>query len=297
MSEVEKIQNSWEEARASEIIGRLCNLLESNGKTSLSKLVRNAYEGVLPALKSGRHINPIHHTPYVAEFLVQILLEEPDIEERSLKQGIVAAMFHDSGNAFEPKSEKKIMKEDIDENPSLRMLAIEQRARHMKNGALLAERFMRAQDSPMFTEEDISVVTWIIKHHDDPTIADLVDQKERETYLFGPESEHRCRLAAIHREADRLWMLSVDGLVTDMKRKAEKGKPWDPQAQITWNTIRHLEERAFYEEAFATKIKEFNFEPFSAFYRTKGGKRLFKVLQQKAREFSSEKWKELMVES
>lgn len=286
-----------EEVRASEIVDRLCDFLHNKDKDSMSKLVRDAYEGVLPALKAGRHINPIHHTPQVVEFLVQIMLEEQDFKESALKQGIVAAMFHDSGNAFEPKGEKKIMDEDVNADLSLREPAIEQRRRHMMNGAMLAELFMRAQGSPTFTQNDISVVTWIIEHHDDPTIAELMDEKEKEAYLFGHDPEPRNRLAAIHREADRLWMLSIGGLVTDMKRKAEKGKPWYPQAQITHNAIRHQEERALYEEAFATRIKEFDFEPFSAFYRTKEGKKLFTVLQQKARELLPEEWTTLMLET
>ena len=286
-----------EEVRASEIVDRLCDFLHNKDKDSMSKLVRDAYEGVLPTLKAGRPINPIHHTPQVVEFLVQIMLEEQDFKESALKQGIVAAMFHDSGNAFEPKGEKKIMDEDVNADLSLREPAIEQRRRHMMNGAMLAELFMRAQGSSTFTQNDISVVTWIIEHHDDPTIAELMDEKEKEAYLFGPDPEPRNRLAAIHREADRLWMLSIDGLVTDMKRKAEKGKPWYPQAQITHNAIRHHEERALYEEAFATRIKEFDFEPFSAFYRTKEGKKLFTVLQQKARELPPEEWTTLMLET
>lgn len=283
-----------EEAKANAKIDEVCGLLKESGHGSICRLLKAAYENALPALKDGRHMNPIHHTPQVVEFLVRILLAETDMEPDTLKRAIVTAVFHDSGNAYEPKSEKKIRKKDVDADPSLREPGIEQRRRHMRNSVSLLEGFMSLQIEPTFTPDEISEVKWIIGHHDDPTIAELLGGKESAAYLFGPALEPRVRLAVIHREADRLWMLSKEGIVTDLKRKK---KPWYPPAQITHNVIRHWEERKLYEEALPDKIEEIGFDAFSAFYRTKGGKRLFAKLQEDTRRISTQEWHALTEEA
>lgn len=269
----------WEKEVANRVLNDVRTLL-ANSEPRLTGLLEEAWDRAFPFLKRGRHKNPIHHTAYVVKHAVKIGLEQLE-DDGELAQLIVAAVFHDSGNAVDPKVESKITVEHVRADPTQKADAIKQRNRHMAAGGKFVRLFLTERDSGIWTfnGSQIGQIVKLVEIHDNPTIAQLEAGEERKAYLF----DIRQTLAAILREADRLWMLTVDGLVTDMVRKQKKGKPWQPLAQITHNAIRHHEERQLYEEEFRQAVSEFEFDDDTAFYRTRKGKGLFRELQRQSR--------------
>lgn len=291
-------QKTWDEIRAEKTINEICERLSKEKDDVMVNITRQACETALPFLRAGRHINPIHHTTEAMKLLVDIMLAEPDLPEGNFMRGIVIAASHDSGNAFEPADEKKISKGDVDEDPPLCDLAITQRKRHMNNSSLLVEMFMRLLPD-FFASYDKEVIKCVVAHHDDPTLAEYVEGKQRWDYLFRPvgtTDAHVHHLAALHREADRLWMLTVPGIAVDLIRKVKKGKEWNSQSQITHNVIRHWQERELYEKYFQKHIGKFRFGAATAFYRSKRGQELFIELQKEARKVTKADWNNFVQE-
>lgn len=282
-----------EKDRAGVIMRDVDSLLQ--GRAQLAAVVSKAYDWVFTFLVQGRHKNPVHHTPWVVRSMVEIMRGE-SLPSKQCRLGLLAAVFHDAGNAFEPSGQGKITAEHVRQGSTLLGPAIEQRKRHMRNGAVLVELFSRAKGAPRLSPKDRRSLKCLVEHHDDPTIAQLLldakqlgkgnRQQQLRRHLFGPGK----RLAAMLREADRLWMLTPDGIVADLRRKQQKEKPWDAQSQITHNVIRHWEERQLYEDAHMLQGRGFRFQADSAFYRTKNGRLLFLKYQKILRAQGRRKW-------
>lgn len=281
---------AWDLHQGVKWINNACELLRNQGKGRFEELARAAYGAALPSLRKGVHISPIHHVGRVTELLVRIVLGETDVEDNFLAQAIVAVIFHDTGNRGEPPGEHKITAEEVRKDPSKLNATEEQRRRHMLLSGRLVQNFLQTYKAWTFTEKEQETIKRVVEHHDDPSIAELRTSADRPSLLF---KNGKC-LVAIHREADRLWMLTREGLVTDLKRKADKGKPWNAQAQVTHNVIRHLEERQLYEEVFGSEIDGLGFQPLTAFYRTQEGQRLFQELQQELRIVLAKDWQDLV---
>lgn len=289
----------WEEKRAKGILARVLRNLIYNEKPELANLLKKFYEKSSPYLLEGRHGNPIHHTAKVLEFIVQISLKM-NLSDKDLKALLAAAVFHDSGFAKIPKDRKKIKKADIDaikdpvQKEAKRKEAIELRQEHMEKGANIASKYLNVMLSE-FEKEDVDKITncvvSIIEKHDNPSIAELEDKLEsRKQWLFDGEHHEGDppgyeRLVPIHREADRLWMLSIDGIIADLEDEIEKsGKGMLPREKIKYNAGRHEEERKLYEEAFLDASTRFGFKEGCAFYRTPVGQQLFLTLYEEALE-------------
>ena len=273
----------WEKDRANNVVDQVCAQLN----TSLCRLLNIAWEGALPLLEKGRHRNPIHHTAHVVNLAVQIGQDE-SFSDGELAQLLVATVFHDAGNAFEPKDEPKITVGDVRSDPAKKDDAIEQRRRHMVAGGKLVEVFLTDLEPAAweFTSDGAKQIVRLVEIHDNPTVAELQTGKEREKSLL----HNAGWLSQILREADRLWMLTEDGLITDMVRKEKRGKPWQPLAQITHNAIRHHEERYLYEAILGPDASKLGFDYATAFYRTDQGKALFRDLQFAARAVADDNW-------
>jgi hypothetical protein len=223
-----------------------------------------------------------------------------------LKIGIVVAVFHDVGNASEPKDEKKIRASDVRDDPSQRKPAIEARRRHMDAGGVVIEAFLR--DEGGFSDDQIAQARKLVEHHDGPTIAELFEGSDEEEAaktsrenLFVPEAGHPLRdiypLSAVLREADRLWMLTKPGVVEDLKRDLMGRKPWDPTRRIEGNVKRHKEERELYRQFFPKQVADWGFQNDTAFYRTTEGQKRFRTACQELPEVPGERWAEMVKEA
>jgi len=296
---------AWEKQQATELLDQVTATLETSGRKDAAKLARTAWEAAELALIKGRHLNSLHHTAHVLDEMVRVIIQQMKsakkqpvaltVTERDLQLGIVAAVFHDAGNAFEPKDEKKIRKQEVRDNPALRPAAIGQRSRHMQNGGVLVETFMRGATGYNFTEENIRVVRRLVEHHDDPTLATFLDDdKDKKEHLFVSDKEHVLfdiyPLSAILREADRLWMLTIPGIVCDLIRNMSAGKPWNPREQIEANVRNHQKEAVLYRKLFSNSSTKLGFEDNAAFYRSIAGKEDFRQLPEKARKLGGNEW-------
>lgn len=261
-------------------------------------MLQALHDWALPLLQRGRHMNPVHHTAVVVDLMATILL--PEVRDgrapgEALSIGLAAAVLHDAGNAFEPPDEVKITTEAVRADPPRAEGALKQRQRHMDNGALLTEAALRIEGvAPLFATEQIAKVRALVQRHDAPTLAELLSGREskRDCLFASADSPpYVAPLAAILREADRLWMLTIEGIVTDLVRKIAGGKPWDPTGQLEGNARRHREEREQYEAFYTSEqLGNWGLGPDTAFYRTQAGKRLFLSLQAEARALPLDEW-------
>ena len=96
------------------------------------------------------------------------------------------------------------------------------------------------------------------------------------------------RLAAIHREADRLWMLTPEGVAEDVWRDREKNGEKTAAEMIKNNVKRHRQERELYEILLGADETEAVGMDEGGFYRTERGKTLYEDLQETSREFYGE---------
>jgi hypothetical protein len=162
-------------------------------------------------------------------------------------------------------------------------MAIQLRKDHMKMGADVAEyvilAFATFCPELAFSAKDIAAVRQVIETHDNPSVLEYVETKD--TIWLLPKDEF---LMMCHREADRLWMLSIEGLETDMDRDAKK-KPElakNPQAaarkRILGNIQRHKDEYKLYERfLLPNELREYGFKE-ETLYRTRTGIAVFRRL-------------------
>jgi len=175
----------WERRQAAAVLRSVRGRLRRARRKRYAELVACAWEWAEPALVAGRHINPVHHTSHVVDFMVRIMLRELQrpqprqarmpVRQRDLALGIVAAVFHDAANAFEPKQEMRIRAKDVRADPSLRAAAVQQRARHMQNGGVLVEAVLRAAPQGEFSAREIATVRKLVEHHDDEVVTYCVN--------------------------------------------------------------------------------------------------------------------------
>jgi hypothetical protein len=262
----------WETKRSNELLSEVNKVLRQCRLENAGSLLDDAWKYVLPYLIYGRHVSPIHHTTHVVSHLVKIYLEESTTKFGfPVELAIVAGVFHDSGNYAEANEKTTI--EDVRSNRSNQHQAVQQRRAHAVLGAELAEGFMRSADNDLFDESSICTVVSAILHHDDPTVAQLLVDKGTcpvmVKHLLFPGSFRRMNV--ILREADRLWMLTVDGIIEDGLRKMKRDNLyiWNGLDQLTHNVKRHMEETELYEKAFTVDVAALDSE--WAFYRSNGG--------------------------
>lgn len=244
---------------AEKFLGNAEKVLNDAGKQDLAGIMTGLYPIALPRLIVGKHGNPVHHTLKVLEIMSKIGIGE-GLTYTELKIACAAALLHDSG--FERTSDKKIRRADIDqikdqaEKEKALLDAIQSRKKHMLTGATVAWEVLsefnalHADDGLAFSRLDIRRIQEIVRRHDDPTVEELTGSNSGE-WLFLPEE----KLLLMHREADRLWMVTPEGLEADLV----KDKVRDPLARLLGNIKRHEEEFGLYEKAFGNETAGFGF--------------------------------------
>lgn len=245
----------------------------------VASTLENIYPMALPYLLKARKGNPVHHSLKVVEFISEIAIGEGSSEAEVL-DCVLAALLHDTG------AEGKIRKADIDKekdpvkHEELRQEAIKLRLAHMSAGAEVAEKVIAQFNAgkPMLAIQptDVEIIKDIIRIHDNPSIAEY-ENKNDGTWLFSENNDPlKDKLVKFHREADRLWMLSEEGLEVDLQRDEKKGKR-DPADRVKGNIKRHQEEYALYSEAFGDGAIKYGFRE-NTLYRTETGFKIFKQL-------------------
>lgn len=226
---------------------------------------------VLPFLIKGNEVSPVHHIPYVVNFMVQISLAE--LSPVDLKRGVIAALLHDIGigDCALPKiSEASIKRADPEEKIRLRRDGIASRLEHMKLGVEISRGLLQdyQRNSNMLTDEDVEVILDIVGSHDYSKIPLMEDHVDRK-WLLSPEKKDW--LKQCHWEADALWMLTPAGILVDLEREREENTPTNRLAKRVFNLGLHRQIIDLYAQAYsADEMQRFGFHD-GLLYRTETG--------------------------
>lgn len=269
----------------------------------------------LPYLIKGSATNPVHHTAHVVNLMTEVLLDEKNkrgqnVAAPRIKRGVFAALLHDIGLAEAEGG--RIRKADIQKKieatgdwatvQKLVKEAVDSRRKHMEAGGRIAAELLHTynayQGQEVFTEEDVQAIRHLVEIHDNPSICEYVDLGRRwlqnhegaageildpGDYLFDSNDF----LMMCLREADRLWMLTVEGIEVDLerdrkkakKKPAEEGIPEeevriDKLARIMANIQRHREEMWLYQRFRPGMVDSYGFRK-GLLYRTDKGYEIF----------------------
>lgn len=247
-------------------------------KKEAARVLENLYPIVLPCLIKAQKGNPIQHSLLVVDFMIRIAFKE-GASDIDLKRGIAAALMHDIGAEGKIRKADIEAEKDIEKREELRARAIKLRLDHMEAGADMAEKilikFNKLYPEDSFSSEDIDAIKGVIAIHDYPSVQEY-EKTNTGKWLLPKDN----RLAMFLREADRLWMLSKEGLEVDLQRDEKKGKR-DPEKRLRSNIKRHQEEYLLYKEALGDGVKGYGFND-ETLYRTKTGFEIFRSLAYQA---------------
>lgn len=238
---------------------------------------------VLPFLIKGNEVSPVHHIPYVVNFMVQISLAE--LSPVDLKRGVLAALLHDIGigDCALPKiSEASIKRASPDEKIRLRRDGIASRLEHMKLGVEISRGLLQGYQhtARTLTDEDIEIILDIVGSHDYSKIPLMEDHVDRK-WLLSPDKKDW--LKQCHWEADALWMLTPAGILVDLEREREENTPANRRAKLVFNLGLHRQIIDLYAQAYTTdEMLSFGFHE-GLLYRTETGYGIARTLTEELR--------------
>ncbi|MFC1635543.1 hypothetical protein ACFL5Z_11935 [Planctomycetota bacterium] len=289
-----------------EISGRIWERIDSlphmspTDKNELKSILNQLSEMAFPLFVAGMSGNPVHHNFQTVENIIDILSYDDTSNYPLYKKAAILALLHDVGNGVVNPNLKKIKSSDIkdrreelekqkknkeeieEEINALSAQAEEYRDAHMKEGANIARTILAVlnQSKTIVSKDDIEDIVFCIEKHDKPSIAELRQEINRpydRSHLIPLENDLACLL----READRLWMVSKEGLEKDLFDDLRKGNKPDPCGKLWHNVNRFKEEYKLYTEAAGiTEAEKRKFKNESLF-RTEGG---FKVCKRQVRQ-------------
>ncbi|MDP6542810.1 MAG: hypothetical protein QGH60_02400 [Phycisphaerae bacterium] len=244
------------------------------------------FEAALPHFVAGRERNPIHHHTQVLDNMVRIgLVECPSYRE--FRNAVLLALLHDVGNAVSRRPKFKTdeviaaLEEDIHEGTVVALKAIAFRLEHMDHGPALARDVLAPFVSGgKLGDDDVHFIGRAIAVHDYPSIEkvlkELADKTQISTgyepgdFLLPFESSPFGRLIEWLREADRLFMLTEQGVLKDLRDDDEDATASNILIRLDSNANKHVEEFELYRRVDrAEGFRE------NTLYRTLTGYNLF----------------------
>ena len=273
-SAIERIQSDQATGYSKEQVGEITTMLPC------------AFWKALPYLVDGRAQNPIHHNTQVLENMIQLALGE-QLPYSQFKNAALLALLHDIGNAISRRQKYKTdqvitaLKEDVQRGTGMALKAIAVRLEHMDRGPELARDVLE----PFVAEgklgnEDVHFLCRAIAVHDYPSIEKILKDLEDKTgkragYVAGDflllcDSSPFGKLIECLREADRLFMLSEQGVIKDILDSGDELTPKNLLAKLESNAKKHGEEFTLYE--LAGRAEGFQGETL---YRTRTGHAMF----------------------
>jgi len=290
--------------------------LTEREKQQVKNTIEELYRISREDFEKSRKDNPLHHSFIVLDIVLKIAFGQK-LEYQDIRKLVVLSILHDLGyGAIEkgkgritagkikkemiaPYEDKKSTltkdQQDVEEAKITKAIqdSINARKEHMKAGAPIAKRLLNELNSwlpknDQFSVSDINKIIELVGMHDNPGIAKTYETKEFKPYIQGSAQEFLIgkldNLALIFREADRLWMLSYEGLVKDLmdrlivyvKTNENKDKPLSVEEQLANNIAVFRDERRSYDVAGR------NYDTFygDTFIRTKTG---FEIYQEYCR--------------
>ena len=295
---------------AAEIFRRVFDIIDESRyhpvqKDEIKTTLTDFFEKAFPFFVKGSDENPLHHHAQVLENMVFIAMEETKADDpaesyKFVRKAAVLALLHDIGGGFIKPGLKKIKSSDIKDREQellkekttqeerdreigdLIAKAVEYRMDHMMVGAKIAEdllyRYNREHENnagKTFTERDIRDIKQCIEIHDVPSIAEYylsLGKPYNKSHLIPLDNP----LAVILREADRLWMVSKEGLEKDLAEDVQKNKNPDPLLKLKYNVTRFREEFLLYKSSKDIGLNDLTGFKAETLFRTNAGFQLLK---------------------
>ena len=231
----------------------------------LRGMLPSVFWASLPHFVEGREQNPIHHNTQVLDNMVQIGLgERPPYRE--FRNAVLLALLHDIGNAvcrrqkFKTDEVVAALQKDVQEGTRTALKAIAFRLEHMNYGPELARDVLKPFVSQgKLGDDDVHLMGRAISVHDYPSIEkvlkDLADKTQTTLgykpgdFLLPFDSSPFGRLIVWLREADRLFMLSEQGVIKDLRDGRKDVTACNVLAKLESNAKKHEDEFKLYERA------------------------------------------------
>ncbi len=262
-------------------------LLDEAQKNGLIAVLGALFEASLGYFKDGAESNPIYHNTQVVANMARIGLEE-GLGFDDLKLALVLALLHDIGNARSEREKVQgsrikaaLAKGDKPEALRLANMSMEYRLEHMDKGPeLIRDVIAPYVEDGRISMEEAELLCEVTKIHDYPSIeksaeilrADGVDIGYGIGHFLLPLDEHpAARLARLLREADRLFMVSYQGVIKDLIGDKADVTPEAIRAKLQSNMQGHRDEYDLYVKA---ERDDGNFIG-GTLYRTKAGYGIF----------------------
>ena len=238
-------------------------------KNELKHMLTTLFERTLPYFTKGVVSNPLYHNTQVLDNMVQIGLGE-NLPFRELKNALIVALLHDIGNAISEavkvtKEQIKAAKNAGDEQGAahLKKLYEDFRSEHMARGPeLVREVLKELTESKVVLEEDVSLICEAVKIHDNPSIG----------LPFEFDNSPRAKMITVLREADRLFMVSYQGVVKDLMSDNKDINPENIKTKLASNMKKHTEEYKLYVDKGSPYVVGFQ---HGTLYRTPTGYGIF----------------------
>ena len=267
------------------LIQFLDNTIYSRSKQAeLHDILAYLLEIALPVFVLGMEKNPIHHNVQTAENMLKIVTGQKK-PYKFARKAVVLALLHDIGNGLvdpglkkikisdikdrrkQMEKEKRSKKEIKEEEKKLIAEADIYRRAHMNEGAKIAGRLIAELNDRILKKKNrridnvgIREIEQCIKIHDVPSIAEGYTKLGKTIpysllipFKNGPGDDRTLPdfsdLANMLREADRLWMVSREGLEKDLFDDLKKEGTTYAFEKLKHNCRRFKEEYDLYKKA------------------------------------------------
>ncbi|MDD5155302.1 MAG: radical SAM protein, partial [Candidatus Omnitrophica bacterium] len=238
------------------------NKLGQPEKNELAYLLSGLYDNALYYFMLGAKDNPLYHNTQVLGNMVRIGLGE-GLSYSELKKALVLALLHDIGNAVSEKEkvknsqiEEALNAGKIDEAKLLAQMSTEFRLEHMEKGPelvrLVTNQFVR---EGILKSNGVDLICEAVKVHDYPSI-EKANESLRKLgaevkyakgyFLFQFEDYLLGRLITLLREADRLFMVSYQGVIKDLLDDKKEITPENIRGKLESNLKSHAKEYQLY---------------------------------------------------
>jgi len=251
MNEYEQCRRGIEDALAR---------LDPSSKEQLFSVLTQLLTIIYRGLRKATIGNPMEHHFKVLEHMVEIAVQEGR-SARTITRGAALSLLHDV-SAVEKITKEMVAnagKKSQQEAEALDLRRKQNRILHMREGSAIAHRALldlnEASGRIVFDADDIDAICEVIRIHDNPSLDIPIP---RENWL-----------AMAFREADRLWMVTEEGICADLFRKNKSVDDAACLEQLDHNISRFRDERVLYTSS------DDKFVDDETFFRTCSGHAIF----------------------
>ena len=248
-------------------------VLDTDDRNTLTPIVHHLLEIIFRDLQAAQIGNPLEHHPIVMGHMLKITTGEASLG-LSLLRSATLSLLHDISAV--PKITTQMVDDLREEDPekadALDLTRKQNRILHMREGSAMAHRRMLELNAScgriVFDAHDIDAVCEAIRIHDNPSLNIPIPRTNS--------------LAMAFREADRLWMVTPEGIRADLIRKNKDVRNSEAcLRQLESNVQRFKDERTLYSSIEST---EGPFCDDETLFRTGTGHAMFQRLCNECRD-------------